>query len=458
MSHVQTSTNTLDKNVDWSFANVARPETLWGPHGYHRYPAKFIPQLVRQIIEDYSRPGDLVGDIFLGSGTTGLEAMRTGRRFYGSDINPVGLLISRVKSRPIDPKLLATATKTLLDHVDSIEGIARRPLTKSEKDYITSFDLRRCDWSERYNYWFPKQHRLVLEQILAEVLTISDLPLREFFLCAFSNILRRCSIWLSGSTKPQKDLKKSLPNPVSEFGKQVRSMVKRNRLYWNDLQAHDIEASQVMETCQIEYQDARALSLKDGSFDLLVTSPPYATCYDYSHLHQLTQLWFERFDIFQRREEIAWIGSDQTQIRLESDDYDEHTTGSQIADDVLNNLLNDVGNETSGYVQREARLLRYYFQDMSNVMTEMERVIAPGKKLALVIGDTYKCGVVVPTVDALQQMAEQRNFQLIRRIPRTIPGRVLVMQRDQATGRFSSTADADTQAYPEEYILVFERS
>ena len=64
---------------DWTFAHLKREETLWGPHGYHRYPAKFIPQLVCRLIEAYSASGDLVGDPFLGSGTTGIEALRLGK-------------------------------------------------------------------------------------------------------------------------------------------------------------------------------------------------------------------------------------------------------------------------------------------------------------------------------------------------------------------------------------------
>ena len=51
---------------DWTFAHLKREETLWGPHGYHRYPAKFIPQLVHRIIDAYSSPNELVGDPFLG--------------------------------------------------------------------------------------------------------------------------------------------------------------------------------------------------------------------------------------------------------------------------------------------------------------------------------------------------------------------------------------------------------
>jgi DNA modification methylase len=93
---------------DWSFAGLRRSETLWGPHGYHRYPAKFIPQLVRRLIERYSAPGDLVGDCIVGSATTGVEALRAGRRFWGSDIHPVALMIGRAKCTPIEPDELST--------------------------------------------------------------------------------------------------------------------------------------------------------------------------------------------------------------------------------------------------------------------------------------------------------------------------------------------------------------
>src|SRR5260370_6835335 len=85
---------------DWTFAHLRRVETLWGPHGYHRYPAKFIPQLVSRLIELYSAPGDLVGDPFLGSATTGIEALRMGRRFWRSDITHLPLLITPPKRIP----------------------------------------------------------------------------------------------------------------------------------------------------------------------------------------------------------------------------------------------------------------------------------------------------------------------------------------------------------------------
>ena len=44
--------------------------------------------LMRAIVRDYSRPGDLVCDPFLGSGTTAVAALTEGRRFVGSEMDP----------------------------------------------------------------------------------------------------------------------------------------------------------------------------------------------------------------------------------------------------------------------------------------------------------------------------------------------------------------------------------
>lgn len=444
---------------DWSFAHLKRSETLWGPHGYHRYPAKFIPQLVRRIIEIYSEPGDLVGDLFVGSGTTGIEALRTKRSFFGSDINPIALLISRAKCTPIRPEQLEYGAKSLLEQIDSIERIGRRPLSIEEEEFIHSFDLRAANWQDRLLYWFPQPHQIVIGQLLETILKVEDRVLQQFFFCGFSNILRRCSIWLSGSTKPQKDLKRSLGDPIEEFQKQLRDMAKRNKLYWDDLSQFGFPPTEIADKLEICFQDARTSNVEDNFFDLLVTSPPYATCYDYRQLHQLTELWFERYGIIgEVSNHLPWIGSDEASTRSALEDYSKEETGSYLADKTLRKLESRGKGENESDVRSEARALRYYFLDMHQVMREFYRVIAPKKRLALVIGDSYKRGVDIPTSDILQEIAEGSGFTLEQRIARRVPGRVLVSKRDRKTGRFSSTATSDIEAYPEEYILVFRKT
>jgi adenine-specific DNA methylase len=149
-----------------------------------------------------------------------------------------------------------------------------------------------------------------LEHILQAILLLPDTLYRTFFLCAFSNILKRCSIWLSGSTKVQKDLGKLLVDPIDEFCRQCRDMLKRNTLYWNQLLVDEIEPSLLARKWSIQWHDARHLPMQYPTFDLLVTSPPYATCYEYKEIHQLTQLWFERYGLVDVQDENDyWIGS-----------------------------------------------------------------------------------------------------------------------------------------------------
>lgn len=93
-----------DGPSSWSiYANVARPRRLskWGalPGGYYGPPAHVKPSdrghiggkplwLMRALIRDYSRPGDLVCDPCAGAGTTLIAAQMEGRRAIGAECDP----------------------------------------------------------------------------------------------------------------------------------------------------------------------------------------------------------------------------------------------------------------------------------------------------------------------------------------------------------------------------------
>jgi len=439
---------------DWTFAHLKREETLWGPHGYHRYPAKFIPQLVHRIIDAYSAPNELVGDPFLGSATTGIEALRLGRRFWGSDISQVALLISRAKCIPLSPCRLDKIWQKLDKQLGVVPRVGRRYLTSEEIEAITSINIASATAEERFTYWFPAQYRLSLENILLRILKHTEGEERTFFLCGFSNILRRCSIWLSGSTKSQKDLGKMLGDPIDEFRRQIRDMIKRNSIYWHDLADHGIDPAEVTQHCCIRWEDARELTLPGAMLDLLVTSPPYAICYEYKEIHQLTQLWFERYGLLSPGDQReVWIGSKGVSHRSLPPDR----TGSTVADAALAELSLHAVDKVAQDVRREVRALRYYFQDMWMSFHELARVTVPGKHLILIIGDSYRRGITIPTSAALCEMAVESGFELERKIVRRIPARTLVSTRNKKTGRFSSIAQSDTLVYPEEYVLVFRQ-
>jgi hypothetical protein len=342
----------------------------------------------------------------VGSATTGIEALRAGRRFWGGDINPVALLIGRAKCAPLEPAALDATWNNLDERLAKVERIGRRQLTEDEKDTIVAIDVACATDEERLAYWFPAPHRRVLDRILGEITAEPRDHVRTFLLCAFSNTLRRSSIWLSGSTKPQKDLTRFLADPTDAFRVQLRDMIRRNAAYWADLLAAGVDPAGVAERCRIVHDDARHLGLVDAELDLLVTSPPYATCYEYSQLHQLTQLWFERYRILPPRAgHGAFTGTKEVSARDKVADKMERSTGSATADGALAQLAALATGPQDSHIRREVRQLRYYFHDMKIALRESARVLACGKRMVLIIGDSRKRGVTIPTSAALCDMA-----------------------------------------------------
>ncbi|MDT7879166.1 MAG: site-specific DNA-methyltransferase [Candidatus Caldarchaeales archaeon] len=52
------------------------------------HPAPFPVELPYRLIQLYTFEGEVVLDPFIGSGTTAIAALKTGRVFVGYDINP----------------------------------------------------------------------------------------------------------------------------------------------------------------------------------------------------------------------------------------------------------------------------------------------------------------------------------------------------------------------------------
>lgn len=65
--------------------------TVWevARDGQHEHPTQKPVELARRAIENSSRPGEIVADGFLGSGTTLIGAELTARRCFGAELDPV---------------------------------------------------------------------------------------------------------------------------------------------------------------------------------------------------------------------------------------------------------------------------------------------------------------------------------------------------------------------------------
>ena len=105
---LQTENRIKYKDGSWDFSNDF---TKYSNHGFHTYPAMMIPQVARRLIQMYGKNKEVLLDPFMGSGTALLEAKlhKNFKKAYGIDINPLALLISKVKTTTINPEILKSS-------------------------------------------------------------------------------------------------------------------------------------------------------------------------------------------------------------------------------------------------------------------------------------------------------------------------------------------------------------
>ncbi len=86
------------------------------------YHGNYIPQIATQLLTRYSKKDEIVLDLFLGSGTTAIEAARLGRRCIGVELKPE--LVEYVRGK-ISPELLDSRIRLLQGDSATPETIGR---------------------------------------------------------------------------------------------------------------------------------------------------------------------------------------------------------------------------------------------------------------------------------------------------------------------------------------------
>ena len=84
--------NDIDLN-NWKVYSHIKTGTLWefasrdksNGHSYD-YHGNYIPQIATQLFERYTKKGDVVVDLFFGSGTSAIEALNMERRCIGVEL------------------------------------------------------------------------------------------------------------------------------------------------------------------------------------------------------------------------------------------------------------------------------------------------------------------------------------------------------------------------------------
>jgi len=93
------------------------------PRIHRGYPAEKPSAVSEVLIKQSSLPGEVVADPFMGSGSVGIAALKTGRRFIGCDVNPEAVRLTADRLRQFGagqvPRDLPEVTPDLLEFSDT---------------------------------------------------------------------------------------------------------------------------------------------------------------------------------------------------------------------------------------------------------------------------------------------------------------------------------------------------
>jgi len=426
--------SSIKSDKDWSFKDATRSETTALTHSYHRYPAKFIPNIVEKLLSDFTKTNDLVLDPFGGCGTTLVESKRMGRMSVCFDINPIAKFIAEVKVTPINPKILV------------------QEYIKFEKKLLIRGEIinRKHLENERVLYWFDEKTIKQLDYVYCEINKIKNKHIRKFFLCAFSHNLKNSSRWLMKSIKPTVDKNKVIPNVVDGLLRHIKLMIRKNDQFYCTLK----ESGNLRTPANVLLRDStKRFSLKNSSIDLIITSPPYVTSYEYADLHQLSLLWF------------ADNKKDFQDWHVSSRNFKEYRKNF-IGTSYKNKQKGEIGSITGENILKKifdqdktlSKDVSNYFIDMKLSFEEMYRVLKKKGYACIVIGNTELKGVSILNAEVAVEQMMNIGFKKTRVIKREVQNKMITPWRDTVTGKFTNMDNPNKKcAYEYEYILIMEK-
>lgn len=342
------------RSIDWDFAEA---DTQHSGHGLFPYPAKFPPQIPDSLIRCLTVPGELVLDCFAGSGTTALESIRLGRRAWSIDANPVGALLTQVKSAPFTDDC-----RSALE-----EFLGRMPSAMSA--------IKGGSWAPV----IPNLEKWYAEHVVVELASLRSLILgeltgaaRDTALAVFVNVAARMSFQESETRYVSRPRQIEKGDPTRRFREDLRRTI-----------AELSESSVSNDDSEVVCADSRDLRAWPGagSVSLVVTSPPYPNAYDY-HLYQ-------RFRIF-------WLGDDPVALR---------------SVEIGSHLKNQADKQPT--VSFEA--------DMISVLSNVSVVLEAGRLAVFVVGDGLFHGEIYPTAERLGALGVTAGLEFLGIIDRNLP-------------------------------------
>lgn len=455
----------------WDFKNE---DTTAFTHGLHTYPATMIYPISRNIISKVKEiyPINALLDPFSGSGTVPVEGVLAGiPNIYATDMNPLAILLTEVKSNALYPKKLSQDFKVLQESINSSYKYHNEILDTID-DFILSQNLDITDkktWGENapdymkeflqqnnstinvphfknIGYWFKPKILLELSLIAQEIQKVNNIEFKKFYIVAFSELLRLVSNRRNGEFKmyrmPAEKIKTFEPNVLDTFYSILLKNIKKMEEFYT--QTKTLAPSNI----HIKLDNAKELiSIPDNSIDLLITSPPYGdsrTTVAYGQFSRLTLQWNDFLE-------------NKADINNESMKLDNKLMGGikyrngyayELSSPTLKTALNNI---VSKDLERSGDVFSFY-KDLDMCLEATSKKSKKGTYQFWVVGNRTVKEVYLETDKILAELAQTHNLQYITTFTRNIHNKVMPSKNSP-----SNKTGATVSTMLNEYIVILKK-
>jgi len=352
-------TSELLLSIDWDFTDAPSNR---GIHSIHPYPAKFIPQIPRKLIELF-HPGDssIILDPFCGSGTTLVEAIDLGLDAWGVDLSPIACLTSKVKTTPL--------------HCD-LNEVGKRLIFKARRQIAE--DLVQLPSIPRIDHWFNSEVQKALAALTEQINREDDLPVREALQVALSSIIVQVSNQ-EGDTRYAAIAKNvSIEDVLNRFEKAIATVNRAVTVLSNNLLRRLGHAT-------VLNRNILTITPEDlpSNIGLVVTSPPYPNAYEYWLYHKYR---------------MYWLGMDPIEVRR-----------------------HEIGARAHYFSSKKRQDEQDFERQMGICFHLLAQIMKPGTKACFLVGRSIIHGKVIDNVALLQRASKPYGFVAEGIVKRNIP-------------------------------------
>ena len=384
------ATETLRQRADYTHKFNART----GRHGWLRLTPAYSVKIVDELMESYREPLRIL-DPFCGTATTALSAACRGHTCVTTDINPFLVWLGRAKTAQYSKATIASTREAGARVVVAVNGEEVEPAPAPPIHHI--------------DRWWPPNALEFLCRLRAgiDATTEDESPERDLLLVAFCRTLIELSnaAFDHQSMSFRNDDQLHLPMAID-----------MGNLFAEDLRfVLEGAADNPKGAGQVILGDSRKLQEAiDGTFDLVVTSPPYANRMSYIRELRPYMYWLRYLHSGRDAGEMDWSAIGGTWGVATS----RLIAWERPAEPLQNALLDETLHRIAHHGNRNGKLLANYvakyFEDMWTHLNSLIAVLSDRSEVHYIIGNSTFYGVLLPVERLYAAMFDQLGFEGIR--------------------------------------------